>query len=75
MSLQYISDKTGKTTGVILPIALWKKLKSIYKIDIEKIEIPEEHILEVRERIAEYSQNPDIALDFDEAMDDIEKEL
>lgn len=38
-------------------------------------EIPQWHINEVRERTAEYLKNPDIALDFDEAMKDIENEL
>jgi len=75
MNLQYISDKAGKKTGVILPIDLWQKLISIFKIDIEKMDIPEEHIREVRERMEEYYRNPDIALDFNKAMDDIEKDL
>jgi hypothetical protein len=29
----------------------------------------------VRQRLDDYKQNPDSALDFDSAMDDIEKEL
>jgi len=75
MNVQYISDKSEKKTDVILPIYLCQKLISIFKIDIEKLDIPEGHILEVRERMEEYYRNPDIAIDFDKAMDDIEKEL
>ena len=75
MNFQYISDKSGNRTGVILPIELWEKLKSIFKIDIEKMDIPDEQIREVRERMEEYNRNPDIALDFKKVMGDIEKEL
>ena len=36
MSLQYISDNTGKKTAVIIPISEWNALKSKYKnIDFE----------------------------------------
>ena len=38
-------------------------------------EIPQWHINEVRERTLEYLKNSDIALDFDEAIKDIENEL
>jgi hypothetical protein len=52
MNLQYISDSTGKTTGVFIPISEWNELKAKYKgIDQEQ------------------------ALDFNTAMDDIEKDL
>lgn len=37
--------------------------------------IPQWHIDEVRENLALYNQDPSIAMDFDSAMDDIEKEL
>ena len=76
MSLQYISDSQGKTTGVFIPIQEWNELKDKYKgIEEEHIDIPEQHKEIVRERMKEYKKNPDIALDFDQAMDDIEKSL
>jgi len=76
MSLQYITDSNGQTTGVFIPIKEWEKLKSKYKdIDESTIEIPEWQMNEVRERLAEYKKNPKLGLDFDEAMDDIEKDL
>jgi len=37
--------------------------------------IPQWHIEIVRIRLAEYEANPDCVLDFDEAMDDIEKDF
>ena len=37
MNLQYISDSTGKTTGVFIPIEDWEKLKS-QVFDIKEID-------------------------------------
>ncbi len=28
-AIQYISDKQGRTTGVVLPIALWKEMQKM----------------------------------------------
>ncbi|MCD4710430.1 MAG: addiction module protein [Bacteroidales bacterium] len=76
MNLQYISDNKGKTTGVFIPIQEWEDLKSKYKgLEDEEVEIPEWHKDLVRKRLADYKKNPGSALDFDSAMDDIEKEL
>jgi hypothetical protein len=76
MGLQYISDSDGKTTGVYIPIEEWNKLKDKLKdTDIQDLDIPEWHKTLVRERVEEYKAKPNEALDFDEAMDDIEKDL
>ena len=76
MSLQYISDSTGKTAGVFIPISEWNKLKAKYKgIEQNETDIPTWQVDEVRKRFKDYKNNPDIAIDFDEAMDDIEKSL
>jgi hypothetical protein len=76
MNLQYISDSNGQTTGVFIPIKEWNDLKRKYK-DIEKedIDIPEWYKDLVRQRLDDYKNNPDSAMDFDSAMDDIEREL
>mgnify|MGYP000247655352 CR=1 FL=1 len=74
MSLQYISDSEGKVTGVYIPIAEWEKIKNKYK-EIEEIDIPEWQMNEVRDRISNYEKDPSKAMDFDEAMNDIEKDL
>ncbi|MFV0530052.1 MAG: addiction module protein [Flavobacteriales bacterium] len=74
MNLQYISDNKGKTTGVFIPISEWNELKNKYK-DIEQMDIPNWQIKEVRKRLDDYKNNPEQALDFDTAMDDIEKDL
>ena len=76
MNLQYIFDNTGKTTGVFIPISEWNELKSKYKgIDQEQIDIPAWQMEEVRKRLQDYRNEPGQALDFDAAMEDIEKDL
>jgi hypothetical protein len=76
MNLQYISDSTGQTTGVFIPINEWNNLKSKYKgIEQEDLDVPEWHIKLVQQRLEDYRKNPDSALDFDSALSDIEKEL
>jgi len=75
MKLQYISDSQGVTTGVYIPITEWNALKSKYA-DIEQEEtdnIPQWHKDVVLERLASFKKNPEQALDFDTAMDEIEK--
>ena len=74
MNIQYISDNKGKTTGVFIPIAEWNELKNKYT-DIEQFDIPAWQIEEVRNRLADYKNNPEQALDFDTVMDEIEKDL
>lgn len=76
MNVQYISDNTGKTTGVFIPISEWNELKIKYgDIANEEINIPEDQIQKVQERLADYKKNPSQAMDFDSAMDEIEKDL
>ena len=76
MNLQFISDSTGKTTGVYIPIAEWNQLKDKFKgIEQEEMHIPQWHKDIVRERLVEYKNNPNQATDFDKAMEDIETGL
>ena len=52
MSLQYITDDKGQTTGVFIPIQEWDKLKSKYEgIEEDAYVIPEWQKEIVRERI------------------------
>ena len=74
MNVQYISDNTGKTTGVFIPISEWNELKNKYK-DIENINVPVWQIKEVRKRLDDYKNNPELTMDFETAMDEIEKDL
>lgn len=76
MNLQFISDSTGQTTGVYIPIKEWNELKSKFKeIEEEEIAIPQWHQDIVRQRLADYKKSPEQAIDFDIAMDDIENGL
>lgn len=76
MSLQYISNSEGETTGVFIPIKEWNALKSKYQgIENDELSIPEWHKNIVNERLASYSKAPNHVEDFDKAMLDIENEL
>jgi len=76
MNLQYISDSSGKTTGVFIPINEWNELKNKFQgIDQQEIAIPDWHIEQVRSRIKTLNDNPEQLLDFDNTIDNIEKEL
>ena len=79
MNLQYVSDKNGITTSVIIPIQDWEELKRKYS-DLEKeesqmIDIPDWHKGIIDQRLADKKNNPDSMMDFDQAIDDIEKQL
>lgn len=74
MNLQFLSDNTGKTTGVFIPISDWNELKTKYK-DIEEFDIPEWQVKEVQKRLSDYKNNPELAMDFNSAIDDLEKDL
>lgn len=76
INLQYISDSTGKTTGVFIPIDEWIDLKKKYQgIDQEETEVPQWQKEIVIQRLEAFRSNPSSALDFEDAIDDIEKEL
>ena len=76
MNLQYISDSSGKTTGVFIPIKEWLKLKKQFDgLEQAEVNIPIWHINEVKRRLAEFKKKPDQVLDFDTTMDEIEKNL
>lgn len=76
MNLQFISDSKGQTTGVFIPINDWNALKRKFKdLELEEFDIPKWQMDEVRERMEDYRKNPDQALDFNQTMDEIEKEL
>lgn len=74
MNLQYITDDTGKTTGVFIPISDWNSLKSKYGEINEETTILEFHKEVVRNRMAEYDKNPEMGLDYDEVMSELENE-
>jgi hypothetical protein len=79
MNLQYISDKNGVTTSVIIPIQDWEKLKRKYS-ELEKeesrmINMPDWHKGIIDQRLADRENSLDSSVDFGKAIDDIEKQL
>ena len=75
MSIQYVSDSKGKTTGVFIPVKEWEKLKEKYEGIEEATEaMPGWHKGVVRERLTEYKANPHTAVPFEEALTALENE-
>jgi hypothetical protein len=76
MTLQFIHDNRGNTTGVFIPIEEWQYLKTKYT-ELQKEEA--ENVVEfapwqkqiIDERLNDYCQ----IADFDKTIDDIEKSL
>lgn len=56
-------------------IELMKSLSFVKNVEtIESTDIPDWHKTIIDQRMAAYKENPDDVLDFDKAMDDLEKE-
>jgi hypothetical protein len=80
MTLQFIHDNKGNTTGVFLPIEEWQTLKAKYA-ELQKEEA--ENLIElapwqkqiIDERLNDYYKNPGDVSDFDKTLDAIEKSL
>jgi hypothetical protein len=80
MTLQFIHDNKGNTTGVFIPIEEWQSLKNKYT-DLQKEEA--ENLVQlapaqkqiIDERLSDYYENPSDVADFDKTIDDIEKSL
>ena len=76
MSIQYITDSEGKTTGVFIPIEEWNALKSqLPHFDISAEAIPDWQKDVVRDRIRTYKENPSRSIPFEKGMDDIDDRL
>ena len=80
MTLQFIHDNRGNTTGVFIPIEEWQTLKIKYT-DLQKEEVT--NLLELAtwqkqildERLTDYFQSPENVGDFTKTIDDIERTL
>ncbi len=80
MTLQFIHDTKGNTTGVFIPIEDWQNLKAKYS-DLLKEEAEntvelapwQKQILE--DRLSDYYKNPKDIQDFKKTIDDIKKSL
>lgn len=80
MTLQFIQDNKGNTTGVFIPIEDWQSLKNKY-VELQKEEVKYPSDLNswqkqiVEERLNDYYKNPTKVSDFDKTIDDVEKSL
>lgn len=80
MTLQFIHDNRGNTTGVFIPIEEWQFLKTKYA-DLQTEEA--KNVVElatwqkqiIDDRLSDYYKNPTDVSDFDKTIDDIEKSL
>ncbi len=50
-------------------------IKTLDYVQVEDNTIPQWQMEEVNKRLADYKNNPEQAMDFDTAMDDIDKDL
>jgi N-methylhydantoinase B/oxoprolinase/acetone carboxylase alpha subunit len=75
MNLQYITDSHGQTTGVFIPIEEWNDLKTKFKGIDQMDDVPGWHQEVVRNRIELTQKNPECMLDFDAAIDEVEKDI
>lgn len=80
MTLQFIHDNKGNTTGVFIPIEEWQDLKGKYT-ELQKEE--SQNITELAswqkdildERLGDYYKNPNDVVDFDTTIANIRKRI
>ncbi|WP_366182816.1 hypothetical protein [Flavobacterium ovatum] len=78
MTLQFIHDKQGNTTGVHIPIEEWQKLKTKYS-DLQEEEAQDSSELSswqkniLNERLEDYYKKPNDIVDFYTTLDKIRK--
>jgi hypothetical protein len=76
MSVQYIADSAGNTTGVFIPINEWNAIKDKYKetgLDIGD-DNPGWHPQILHQRMDDY-RNDGIMLEWDDVIRDLEKDF
>lgn len=80
MTLQFIHDNKGNTTGVFIPIEEWQTLKAKYT-DLQKEEAENVIVLSLwqkqilDDRLNDYYENSKDIANFDKTIDDIENGL
>jgi len=80
MTLQFIHDNKGNTTGVFIPIEDWQTLKGKYT-DLQKEESQNSTALAswqkeiIDQRLNDYYNNPDDVVNFDNTINEIRKSL
>ncbi|NOR87008.1 MAG: addiction module component CHP02574 family protein [Bacteroidales bacterium] len=75
MSLQYLHDISGNTTGVFIPIKAWNKLKEKYHDIEENAELYQWQKDIIDNRLEKIAKGNEKFQDFETAIDEIENEL
>jgi hypothetical protein len=80
MTLQFIHDTRGNTTGVFIPIDEWQSLKEKYtELQVEEaqnnIELTDWQKDIIDHRLEDYYKNPNDVMDFDTTIASIRKKL
>lgn len=80
MSLQFIRDNKGNTTGVFIPIEEWQGMTAKYaELQLHEVQateaLSEWQKAIIDERLLTYHQNPAEVEDFAKVLDQIQKEL
>lgn len=80
MTLQFIHDTKGNTTGVFIPIDEWQSLKEKYTdLQVEEaqnnIELTDWQKDIIDQRLEDYYKNPNEVMDFDTTITNIRKKL
>jgi len=80
MTLQFIHDTRGNTTGVFIPIDEWQSLKEKYTdLQVEEaqnnIELTDWQKDIIDQRLEDYYKNPNEVMDFDTTIANIRKKL
>ncbi len=76
MAVQYVKNEEGENTGVFIPIEEWKSILELLKTVSSKDFRPQEwHESVVNERLEQYLTGKSEPLDFDESMDDLDRNL
>jgi len=75
MSLQYVSDRSGQTTGVLISIDDWNLLREKHP-DVEELEgdLPQWQKDLIDERMLLLKQHPDQVTSLEDFLTELEKE-
>ena len=75
MSLQYISDNSGQTTAIIIPIKDWNEIRNKYPgIDTLEGEMPQWQKDLIDSRLEMIKNNPESVCPIEELFDELDQE-
>ena len=76
MSVNYVSDNSGATIAIQIPIEDWKRIKDKYPdIDASTDDVPEWQIRLMRERLRIIENDPESIQDIEGLFEELDKEI